>query len=44
MERFFFKSRASMLYMMLISVLSMGDEGMSRTANIKRILKVCFSS
>ena len=29
-----------MLYMMLISVLGVGDEGVSRTANIKKILKV----
>lgn len=40
MERFFLKSRVSMLYMMLISVLGVGDEGVSRTANIKKILKV----
>lgn len=31
-----------MLYMMLISLLGVGDEGVSRTANIKRILKVFF--
>ena len=36
----FLISRVSMLYMMLISVLGVGDEGVSRTANIKRILKV----